>query len=378
MKLNPRFGGYETMEGSAMSQLEITTQGSLGVIALNRPEAINALNREMIDGIANALHHWRDDENISVVLFEGRGARGFCAGGDVRAARHEVLAGTPEVADAYFAAEYAMNLQIATFPKPIAAIGHGAIMGGGIGVFSHARYSFALSDARFAMPEAAIGFVCDIGVNAILAMVPEARALAFLLSGLPVGLGDALKLGLCGAAIDASRLEAVRSGIAVAAQQAEPETALVQLMQSEGIEPGEATLCAQADGLSDAFAADEVAEILARTREQAMAEQGLERLSAALDSRSPTSLTAILLSHRAARERPDIADVLQLDLALASFMARQPDFIEGVRAVLVDKDQQPLWRPAELGAVDSQSLFKIINQQMQASASLKGTGLSNS
>jgi len=334
------------------TQLEISTEGPLGRIVLNRPEAINALSREMIEGIAAQLLSWRDDQAIRAVLFEGRGPRGFCSGGDVRAARRLMLDGRAAEADAYFAAEYAMNGLIATFPKPVAAIGHGAVMGGGIGVLGHARYSFAAADARFAMPEAAIGFVSDVGVNAVLALAPEPRALAFLLSGLAVGMGDALTLGLCDAAVAPARLEAVRSGIAAAAQQDDVETALVQLMQAESINPGEATLCAQADGLAAELGLSSADEIVAAVRQRAATESGLEGLAAALARRSPTSLEAILTSHRLARRQPEIADVLALDLKLARFMVRQPDFAEGVRAVLVDKDHEARWQPADFAGVD--------------------------
>ncbi|MDR3474927.1 MAG: enoyl-CoA hydratase/isomerase family protein [Devosia sp.] len=343
-----------------MSQLEVTTEGPLGVITLNRPEAINALSREMIDGIAMALHRWVEDENVTVVLFEGRGSRGFCAGGDVRAMRQLALSGGQTEADAYFAAEYAMNLQIATYAKPIVAIGHGAVMGGGIGILGHAHYRFSAAESRFAMPEAAIGFVCDVGVNAILAEATEARALAFLMSGLAVNMGDALELGLCDAAIVAGKIEAVRRGIVTAAAHADPEAALVRLMEAEGVRPSGAVLCAQADGLVAEFSGATAADIVAAVAAQAAREQGLERLSDALASRSPTSQEAIVQSHRAARARPDIESVLALDLRLASFMARQPDFAEGVRAVLVDKDQKPIWRPRELKDVNRQAIKAVI------------------
>jgi len=345
---------------TASSQLEISRDGHLGVVALNRPEAINALSREMIDGIAQTLTAWRDDADIRVVLFEGRGPRGFCSGGDVRAARALVLAGKPDEADAYFAAEYAMNGLIATYPKPITAIGHGAVMGGGIGVLSHARYSFATAESRFAMPEAAIGFMSDIGVNAILAQVPETRALAFLMSGLPVGMGDALTLGLCDAAIAADHVEAVRAGIVAAAGAADPETALVMLMQSEGVEPGVAALCAEADGLAAEFSGTTASDIVAGVVARATAEQGLDSLATALAARSPTSLEAIVESHRAARRLPDIGEILALDLRLAMFMARQPDFAEGVRAVLVDKDHKPKWRPADFADIDRAGIGAVV------------------
>lgn len=333
-------------------QLEISTEGGLGVISLNRPEAINALSGEMIDGITETLMAWRDDPAIRLVVFEGRGSRGFCSGGDVRAARQMVLDGQPEAADAYFAAEYAMNGLIATYPKPTAAIGHGAVMGGGIGIFGHCRYRFALPQSRFAMPEAAIGLVSDIGVNAILAQVPESRALTFLMSGLPVGTADALALGLADAAIDPGRVDVVRGGIRNAAEAGEPETALVLLMQSEGIERGTPPFATLADGLQAAFAGETAAEIVAAVTAAAAADPDAAPLADALAARSPTSLEAIVLSHRAARRHPEIAAVLAVDLRMATFLCRRPDFAEGVRAVLVDKDRAPRWQPADFAAVD--------------------------
>jgi enoyl-CoA hydratase len=142
--------------------------------------------------------------------------------------------------------------------------------------------------------------------------------------------------------------------------QTDPETALVQLMQSEGVDPGAAVLCAEADGLAEAFAGASAGEIVAAVSERAKAEQGLERLDGALRSRSPTSLEAILQGHRAARRRPEIAEVLALDLRLAAYVARQPDFAEGVRAVLIDKDRQPSWRPAAFAGVDVDAIASVV------------------
>ena len=340
-------------------QLEISTEGPLGSIALNRPEAINALSGEMIAGITETLAAWRDDPAIRLVLFEGLGSRGFCSGGDVRAARQMVLDGHPEAADAYFAAEYAMNGLIATYPKPTAAIGHGAVMGGGIGVFGHCRYRFALPQSRFAMPEAAIGFVSDIGVNALLAQVPESHALAFLMAGLPVGTADALALGLADAAIDPGRVDVIRGGIRNAAEAGEPETALVLLMQAEGIERGTPPFSTLVDRLQAAFAGETAAEIVEAVTAAAAREPDAAQLAEALASRSPTSLEAIVLSHRAARRRPEIAAVLALDLRMASLICRQPDFAEGVRAVLVDKDRAPRWRPSGFEAVDRAAIEAV-------------------
>jgi enoyl-CoA hydratase/carnithine racemase len=348
-------------KGAMTAQLEISTEGPLGIIALNRPEAINALSGEMIQGVTETLAAWRDDPAIQLVLFEARGARGFCSGGDVRAARQQVLDGHAEAADAYFAAEYAMNGLIATYPKPTVVIGHGAVMGGGIGIFSHCRYRFALPESRFAMPEAAIGFVSDIGVNAILAQVSEWRALAFLMAGLPVGTADALALGLCDAAIDPGRVDVVRSGVRGAAQAVDPETALVLLMQAESIERGPPAFCDEADRLAAAFSGASAAEIVTAIEARAAGDQDAMALAEALAGRSPTSLEAVLQSHRAARRRPEIAAVLALDLRLAKFLCRRLDFAEGVRAVLVDKDRAPRWHPGSLAEVDRAAIAAVVD-----------------
>lgn len=332
-------------------QLDVIREGNLGIIALNRPEAINALSLEMIDGITRALEQWADDDEIRLVLFEGRGPRGFCSGGDVRAVRKSVLDGQAEIADAFFAAEYRMNGIIARYQKPLVALTHGIVMGGGIGIAGHCAFRFATTEARFAMPEAAIGFTCDVGVNFILAKAPVHRALAFAMTGVPVGTGDALALGLTDCAIDPARLDAVRAGIAAAAGAARIDAALAALMQAEMAPVGEAVLCAAADRHQGLDWTD--AETIVGTA-------GREPQLAQLALRSPTSLVAIAESHHAARRMADIGAVLAADLRLARLLSRLPDFAEGVRAVLVDKDQKPEWRPKSLAGVDRASIRAVV------------------
>jgi enoyl-CoA hydratase len=332
-------------------QLEISREGSLGIIALNRPEAINALNAEMIGGITRTLEQWRDDDDIRVVLFEGRGTRGFCAGGDVRAVRQMVLAGRELEADDFFAAEYFMNGLIATFPKPTVALTHGVVMGGGIGIAGHCRYRFTTPDSKWAMPEAAIGFVADIGINQILAQAPLHRALMFLMSGVTVGPADAMALGLADCVYDPARREALLDGIAAVAGQANPDAALAHLVQAEILAGGDEAFLRGADasiGIDWSSPATIVAAVADPT------------LASSLKSRSPTSLVAIHESHLTARRLPGIRDVLAVDLGLAQLLCRWPDFAEGVRAVLVDKDQRPLWKPKEFAAVPTDAIRAAI------------------
>src|SRR5690606_37160257 len=153
-------------------------EGQLGVIALNRPEAINALNLSMIKAISGVLRLWEHDDKVRAVLFEGRGTRGFCAGGDVRAVRESVLKSDPDWAR-FFADEYIMNGQIAAYPKPVVVIADGVVMGGGIGVAGHAKCRFTTRTARFATPAAAIGVGRGSGVDATVRKAPGQWAPTF-------------------------------------------------------------------------------------------------------------------------------------------------------------------------------------------------------
>lgn len=335
--------------------LEISTEGALGRVVLNRPQAINALTPDMIHGIAAAFSAWRDDPAIRAVLMEGNGPRGFCAGGDVRAMRQAVLDGRVGEARQFFADEYRLNGQIATCPKPVIALTHGVVMGGGIGLAGHAGFRFATPDARFAMPEAAIGFFGDVGSNAILAKAPLERALAFLMSGEAVGVADARVLGLTDCVVPHDAFERLRTGLIAAADADHVETAIVALMQAEGIEPGETPFCDMADRLAPAFARGTAAEIVAAIA----ADSAGAALSAVLAKRSPISLAAILATHMEARRRGEIHAILAVELAMACHLITLPDFAEGVRAVLVDKDHAPRWQPGTLAGVDAESLARI-------------------
>lgn len=332
-----------------VDRIEVSRHGRLGVIALDRPEAINALDMGMIGAISRTLAEWREDDAIGLVLFEGKGARGFCSGGDVRAARLAVLEGRLADADAFFAAEYAMNGVIAGYPKPLVSMAHGVTMGGGIGISGHCRLRLAVSGSRFAMPESAIGFVCDVGVNAILARAPLHRALLFLMSGVTIGPEDAMALGLVDGIVGPDRLDALRPGLGAIAAMDDIDAGLRQLVEREAFEGGAAPFIELADHFAGAAWPD--AEAMVAGVEAAAAEHGeLADIARLIAGRSPTSLEAIFQSHMAARRLPGVSDVLALDRALARHLCREPDFAEGVRAVLVDKDQRPQWAPAGFGA----------------------------
>jgi enoyl-CoA hydratase len=329
-------------------EVDISTDGALGRVVLNRPQAINALSRGMIEAISAALTRWRDDPAIGAVLFTGSGPKGFCSGGDVRAARALVIGGQAEEADGYFAAEYRMNGLIATYPKPLVAISHGTTMGGGIGIAGHCRFRVTQPGARYAMPESAIGFFADVGVNAIMAKAPLNRALLFLLSGVSVGASDAVALGLADAVVAPERIEALAADLVTAAGSSEPQTAIARLIAAETIVAGEAPFCAMADQLPAAEWGSPAHFVHAVAATPALSE-----VAALLATRSPGSLVATFFAQDRARRVMDVSKTLEMDLKLAVVMARRPDFAEGVRAVLVDKDQTPKWSPPSLAAFDA-------------------------
>lgn len=331
----------------------------MGIVTLNRPEALNALDQEMVSAIRARLRAWAALPEIAAVLFESSSPRGFCAGGDVRAVRAAVMAGRADAADAFFVNEYAMNLEIATYPKPTVALMAGIAMGGGLGIGGHARVRVVAEGARLAMPEAAIGLMCDVGINARLAQIPEHRALAFEMLGLPVGAGAAIMLNLADHLVADADFPRIRGALVGAADlgQAGLEQAIAGFARPQPALPDDLVL---ADRLADCFARENAEAIVAAVFARAAADAETENWRAVLMGRCPASLEAIVQNYRAAVRDPEIGSVLARDLALSQFLVRRGDFSEGVRAVLVDKDHSPVWSPASLAQVKGDEIAAIL------------------
>jgi len=348
------------------NEIEISTEGRAGVITLNRPRAINALSANMIVAIRAALSQWADESEVRLVLFKGAGQRGFCAGGDVLWARRALLEGRRKEAMGFFELEYSMNGLVATYQKPVVALTHGVVMGGGIGLAGHAKYRISTAEARFAMPEAAIGYFCDIGVRSILARLPRHRALAFMLGGVSVGVGDAIKLGLNDIAIPGDHYETVQRGIVEAAESEDVDAALRSLLKNRNVDAGPADFCALADVSKESFEGTDPGEMLVRLKRAVEKNQQLADLANRIARNCPTSHWVNVMALDAARANPQIGAVLAGDLALARYLAARNDFPEGVRAVLLDKDQQPKWDPAHISQVDAGKITSVLaNSQHQ-------------
>jgi enoyl-CoA hydratase len=311
----------------------------IGRIVMNRPRALNALDLDMIRGIAAALEAWRDDPAVHAVVIEAAGDRAFCAGGDIRAIRRHALAGESGEIETFFREEYALNLLIARFPKPYIALIDGLCLGGGIGVSVHGTARVVTEHAVLAMPETAIGFFPDVGAT-------------FFLPRLPGQLGA--YLGLTGARLQGA--DAVHAGLATHFVPRDTIAALTEALAEDGMAAlGAATLArSAAPGFSQAphraaidrcFAAPDLAGILGRlaAEETAWSRTALDTLRQMSPSALAWSLTAI----RAGATR-DLRACLEAELALTRHATRHPDFAEGVRAMVVDKDRTPRWTPASI------------------------------
>lgn len=322
-------------------------EGRIGRILLNRPKALNALDLPMIRACAAILTAWADDPHVHAVVIEGAGDRAFCAGGDIRALRDGQLSGDRASVDRFFAEEYALNLQIASYPKPYIALIDGICMGGGIGLSVHAPYRVATEHAAFAMPETAIGFFPDIGATFLLPRLPGELGTYLGLTGLRVTGADAVHAGLATHFVSRARLPALaealaRDGITALATHAEPLP--------------EFSLAPHRAAIDTCFSAETVSAIVARLHEDggAWTEPALK----ALGHVSPSALHWTLLALRRGRDLT-LPRALDAEFALTRTTMAHPDFIEGVRAMVVDKDRTPHWQPARIEDVDPAAIAAL-------------------
>jgi enoyl-CoA hydratase len=308
-------------------------EGAAGTILMNRPRALNALDLPMIEAIHAALRDFRDDPRVKLVILEGAGGRAFCAGGDVRRMRELALAGDRDGVEAFFANEYAMNLAIADFPKPWVSLVDGVCMGGGIGVSVHGAYRVATEHALLAMPETAIALFPDVGTSFVLPRLPGATGLWLALTGARLKGAEAVEAGLATHHVPRADLPALRE--ALLEGEAEAVARFAQI-----VHPG--AVAAVRDSVDRCFALptlEAIEDALDRESTEWAAAQ-----SATLRRMSPTSMAVTIeLLRRGATM--DLASCLRMELALTRKVVFHPDFAEGVRAVLVDKDNAPAWAP---------------------------------
>ena len=316
----------------------IERRGRAGVIVLNRPKALNALTLTMVRLIAGALDEWEGERAVDRIVLMGAGERAFCAGGDIRRLYDLGRAGDHVAQRTFWREEYQLDHRIKTYPKPIVALADGIVMGGGVGLAMHAAHTVVGERFIFAMPEVGIGFFPDVGASWLLPRLPFRMGVYFALTGLRADAGDALALGLAQTFVPSAAFPA----LAQALESDEPvKTALARFAAP----PPRSTLIAEAEGIEACFSRlDRIAilEALSEAGTRGLAFAGLAR--AAMTEKSATS-QAIALKQMALGATVDFDEALRMDYRIVSRICLGHDFYEGVRAVIVDKDNRPSWSP---------------------------------
>ncbi len=318
--------------------------GALRRMTLNRPQALNAVTLGMAKTMTELLHAWASDPAVGTVLLDGAGERAFCAGGDIRALYDAAKSRSPLPAQ-FWATEYKLNVLIARYPKPVIVIMDGLVMGGGVGLSAHAAHRVVTDRSVVAMPEVGIGFFPDVGASFPLARAPGFAGTYLALTGNRVGAADAIWCGLADLHIAAARLAEIPAALADCRAAHDVRVRLGDLSSP----PAPGRLPAAHGWIDSCYAATTVEDIVEHLRGQ----PGDEPRAAleAMRKASPTSLKVTLRNLRLAASFNRVEESFQQDYRIALACIAGHDFIEGIRAAIVDKDRNPAWRPDTIAAV---------------------------
>jgi enoyl-CoA hydratase len=329
--------------------------GSAGTIRLNRPKALNSLTLLMVRAIALALEQFALDPEIGSVIILGEGERGFCAGGDIRALHQS---GRSESGDAssFWREEFLLNHAIANYPKPYVALMDGITMGGGVGLSAHGSHRIVTERTRLAMPETGIGYFPDVGASWLLPRAPGKSGTWLGLTGHEIGAADAIYANLADHFVHSAELPEMIGAIGRLSGRtsaADVHAAIAPFAQS----PGESMLAANGELMDRAFGEDTVEEILGllAAAEGDFAAATLKVIA----TRSPTSLKLTLRLLRAGADSANLAECLERELGACLQILHSPDFYEGIRAAVIDKDRKPVWSPPSLADVDGEMIARF-------------------
>jgi enoyl-CoA hydratase len=326
-------------EDRAAEEIRFERIGRLGLVTLDRPRALNALTLGMIRRLDPMLAGWAHDHAVDAVAIRGAGPKAFCAGGDVRAVYEAGRRGTDVLTYEFFFEEYRLNRRIHRYAKPYLALIDGIAMGGGLGLSVHGRYRVVTERASVAMPETAIGLFPDVGGSWFLDRAPGQIGLYLALTGARLTGADVLHAGLGTHFVPSGDLPALLDAL----QRVSPEAALRRF----AVDPGPAPLAALQLRIDRCFAPPTIEGILEALEEEGEWGRGI---AADLARKSPTSLKATLRLLRVTH-RHDIEFCLRTEFRLVQRIMAGHDFYEGIRALLVDKDHAPRWRPSDLADV---------------------------
>lgn len=334
-------------------------RNATGIITLDRPAALNSLNLDMVRALTAALRAWRDDARVAAVLVKSSSERAYCAGGDIRFFHHKGSAtatGGAALIEDFFTEEYALNHLVHTYPKPYLALMNGVVMGGGMGIAQagpQARVRIVTERTKMAMPETGIGLFPDVGGGWFLSRAPGQLGTYLGVTGEVIGAADALYAGLADVFVPVSALAAL-------------ETAMVEGRDARAVAQAFATPVHASDGrlapnraaIDRHFARDTVPAIMASLANDD-SEFALATL-ATMNKRSPLMMSVTLAQLRRAATL-DIADCLRMERTMVRRCFEHGEVIEGVRALAIDKDHAPRWKPSTLDEVTPEMVQRFFD-----------------
>jgi enoyl-CoA hydratase len=332
--------------------LIVRRESAAGVIRLNRPKAINAMTLEMSEGIDAALDRFETDPDVALIILEGAGERGLCAGGDIRGLWESSREGG-DLGARFWRQEYVMNARIAKYPKPYVAFMDGLVMGGGVGLSGHASHRVATDRTKLAMPEVGLGFFPDVGGTWLLSRSPGEIGTYFGLTGQTMNGPDAIHARFADAVVPAAKWPELREALTNAGRDA---TAADITRLIDGFATGEtAGPVAAKEPLIDAlFGFDRIEDIFAALKRDG-SEFALATLKT-LNEKSPRGMVVTLKLLRLARTASSLEECLVREYRAALEVFRSDDFREGVRAAVIDKDRNPVWSPPRIEDVTPEML----------------------
>jgi enoyl-CoA hydratase len=338
----------------AESDLIVRREGAAGVIRLNRPKALNALTLEMTRGIDAALDAFEADPKVALILLEGGGERGLCAGGDIRGLYESARAGG-DLGKIFWREEYILNARIASFAKPYVAFMDGIVMGGGVGLSAHGSHRIVTDKTKMGMPEVGVGFFPDVGGTWLLSRAPGELGTYYGLTGTTMTGADAVYARLADVLVASNSWPALREALTQAPEKATNDD--VRAIMDRFAAPNvSAPIAVHQAAIDVLFGRDSIEEIVT-----ALAHHQSEFAQAALGTileKSPTGLKLTLKLLRMARESASLKECLIREYAAALEIFVNHDFPEGIRAAVIDKDRHPKWKPARLEEVTPEMIAR--------------------
>jgi enoyl-CoA hydratase len=338
--------------GIAEPDLIARREGAAGIIRLNRPKAINAVTLEMFRDIDKALDAFEADPDVAVIVLEGAGERGLCAGGDIRAL-HESSKVKGVLGKILWREEYILNARIAKFPKPYVAFMDGIVMGGGVGLSAHSRHRVVTERTKLAMPEVGLGFFPDVGGTFLLSRAPGEIGTYFGLTGQTMNGPDAIYARFADAVVPSGKLGALREVLTKIRPGATSGEIKILI---DGFATGETSgpVAAMRPKIDTWFAHDRMEDIVASLQRDGS--EPAQSTLKALNEKSPRGMVVTLKLLRLARTASSLEECLVREYRAALEVFKSDDFREGVRAAVIDKDRNPKWSPPRIEDVTSEMI----------------------